>query len=129
MVAVSTRVLVLDDEELILTVVHDMLAAIGYESDVALRGEDAILMYHKAMEAGTPYCAVLVDLTLCEGMDGLEAADRIRKMDPGAKLVVSSGFSEIPAMAHYEKYGFVAAIPKPYQLMQLKDIVDKLCAG
>lgn len=129
MVIITSRVLVLDDEELILAIVSEMLTAIGYECDAAANGEDAIVMYREAMDTGRPYCAVLVDLTLGEGMDGLEAARRIRDMDSGAKMVVSSGFSEIPVMAHYEDHGFAAAMPKPYQLMQLKDILEKLCCN
>ncbi len=123
----SKRILVLDDEDLIRKMARDMLSALGYESDVAVEGGEAVAMYRDAMEQGSPYCAVIVDLTICEGMGGLEAARIIREMDSEARLVVSSGFSEQPAMCHFKDYGFVASMPKPYRLLELKDILDSIC--
>ena len=125
----SRRILLLDDEDFIRIMARDMLSALGYECDLAQEGGEAVSLYRKAIEYGRPYCAVIVDLTICEGMGGLEAARIIREMDSGARLVVSSGFSEQPVMEYYRDYGFVASLPKPYRLLELKDVLDSTCGG
>jgi CheY-like chemotaxis protein len=121
------RILVLDDESLIRMMARELLQALGYDSDLAADGGEAVSLYRHALDSGSPYCAVLVDLTICNGMGGLEAAMKIREMDSDAKLVVSSGFSEKGIVDRYEDYGFVAAMPKPYRLSDLRDVLDALC--
>ncbi len=123
------RVLILDDEELIRNMARDLLSALGYESDSAAEGGEAVSLYRIALEKGHPYCVVLVDLTIARGMSGLEAAEKIRELDPRASLVVSSGFSEEQVMEHYEEYGFVASMPKPYRMMDLKAVLERFCVA
>ncbi len=123
------RVLILDDEELIRNMASDLLNALGYESDSAEEGGEAVSLYRLAFEKGEPYCVVLVDLTIARGMSGLEAANRIREIDPDASLVVSSGFSEERVMEHYQEYGFVASMPKPYRMMDLKAVLERFCGS
>ena len=48
-------------------------------------------------------------------MGGTEAAKQILAIDPAAKLIVSSGYSFDPVMSDYKKFGFLAAVAKPYQ--------------
>ncbi len=123
------RVLILDDEELIRNMARDLLNALGYESDSAEEGGEAVSLYRLAFKKGEPYCVVLIDLTIARGMSGLEAANRIREIDPDASLVVSSGFSEERVMEHYQEYGFVASMPKPYRMMDLKAVLERFCGA
>jgi len=60
-----------------------------------------------------------MDLTIPGGMGGKEAVAKILAIDPHARVIVSSGYSSDPVMADYEKYGFSAAISKPYLLQDL----------
>jgi len=59
-------------------------------------------------------------------MDGLEMVREIKLIDPNAKIIVSSGYSNDPLMANFEDYGFKAVIPKPYQLRDLSDVVNEV---
>ncbi len=121
------KVLVIDDETFLLNMVHDMLDVIGYGCDGATVGEDGVEKYKSAMDSGELYCAVIVDLTLPQGMSGSEVAKKIKEIDPDASLIVSSGFSNESVMATYEKFGFTAALPKPYTMDALKEVVDGIC--
>ena len=123
----SRRILVLDDDKLLREMARDLLRALGYESDLASEGGEAVTLYRQAMESGSPYCAVLVDLKIQDGMGGLEAARKIRDMDGKAGLIVCSGFCEGSVVEHYEEYGFKASMPKPYGLMDLKAVLDRIC--
>ena len=62
-------------------------------------------------------------------MGGVRAIEEIRQIDPDAKAIVSSGYSDDPAMAEPEKYGFSGVLPKPYQPKQLLDLVRGVLEG
>jgi hypothetical protein len=44
-------------------------------------------------------------------------------LNPGAKIIVASGYSNDPVMAGYAEFGFCAAIEKPYSLQDLKKMI------
>jgi len=45
------------------------------------------------------------------------------KLDPDAKVIVASGYSNDPVMANYREYGFIAALAKPFDLKELNHIL------
>jgi CheY-like chemotaxis protein len=109
----------MDDEEFVLDVVIEMLRAVGYDTGVVRDGEEALIEYKLAMEAGRKYDIVLMDLTNNKGMGGKETIGGLLALDPFAQAIVSSGYSNDPVMAEYTKYGFVGILPKPYTLEEL----------
>ncbi|MFC1490462.1 PAS domain-containing protein [Candidatus Latescibacterota bacterium] len=113
------RILVMDDEISIRKVVKMMLRCLGNEVEVASDGEEAVKLYKKAMDCGKPFNAVIMDLTIPGAMGGKEAIQRIQKIDPLAKAIVSSGYSNDPVISNYKKYGFCGYILKPYRLKEL----------
>ena len=52
------------------------------------------------------FCVVIMDLTIPGGMGGKETIQKLRNIDPMVKGIVSSGYSNDPIMASYERYGF-----------------------
>jgi two-component system, cell cycle sensor histidine kinase and response regulator CckA len=108
-------VLVMDDDEMIRDMAAMLLKRLGYIATTCVNGEEAIALYRNAKESGTPYLTVIIDLMIIGGMGGKDAAKQILCIDPGARLIVSSGNSADPAMADYKSYGFHASLPKPYK--------------
>lgn len=108
-------VLVMDDDEAIRVMAAFILEHLGYDATTCVNGEEAIELYRIAGESGTPYLAVIIDLMILGGMGGKDAAQHILRIDPTARLIVSSGNSADPAMANYVSYGFYASLPKPYK--------------
>ncbi|WP_173199670.1 ATP-binding protein [Geobacter sp. SVR] len=113
-------ILIMDDEEMIRGLTKETLGFLGYTVVSCANGEEAVELYRKAYEAGSPFFAVILDLTVSNGMGGKEAAQAILAIDAEAKLVVSSGYFHHPVMAEYEEHGFIAAVTKPYK-------ADELC--
>lgn len=64
-------------------------------------------------------------LTVCGGMGGQEMIHKLIKMDPGAKAIVSSGYSNSMILSDYKEYGFKAALPKPYTSEELMEGIGK----
>ncbi|KAF0188607.1 MAG: PAS/PAC sensor hybrid histidine [Desulfobulbaceae bacterium] len=125
----SGSILVMDDEEMILDMVVGMLEYLGYTVTKCLNGSEAIAQYKAAKESGSPFSAVIMDLTIPGGMGGKEAAVRILKIDPQACLVVSSGYSNDPIISDFKSYGFNAAIVKPYTMNDLGKLLSSLLAS
>jgi CheY-like chemotaxis protein len=67
-----------------------------------------------------------MDLTIPGGMGGKEAVRQILALDPSARVLVSSGYSNDPVMSAPESYGFKGVVPKPYTLKQLRVEMQKL---
>ena len=59
-------------------------------------------------------------------MGGIEAAARLKELDPSLKLIVSSGYSDAPVMSDFRKYGFDDVIPKPWGAAQVSEVVQRL---
>ncbi len=114
------RILIMDDEAFILDVAASMLNLLGFEVDVVRDGNEAVQKYQQALQTTERYAAVIMDLTIPGGMGGREAAGKILAMDKDAVLVVSSGYSSDPVMAEYQKYGFRAAVAKPFNMEALR---------
>ncbi len=117
------RVLVMDDEEIVLKVVSGMLEHLGYEPLRAKDGSEAIEMYARADTEGNPVDLVIMDLTVPGGMGGKEAVGRLLEHYPEARVVVSSGYSEDSVMSKWRDYGFVGVAAKPFKLEELSRVV------
>ena len=119
------KILVMDDEEIVLEVIKEMLRILGHEVKGVKDGKEAIEVYKEAKQKGDPFDVVILDLTVPTGMGGEEAVKELLKIDPEVKAIVSSGYSNDPIMSEYEKYGFKAVVPKPYGIEELKEALRK----
>jgi len=120
------KILVMDDEEIVLEVIQEMLKILGHEAIGVRDGKQAIEVYKEAKEQGSPFDVVILDLTVPTGMGGEETMKELLKIDPDVKAIVSSGYSNDPIMSEYEKYGFKAVVPKPYGMDELKEVLRKV---
>jgi PAS domain S-box-containing protein len=120
------RILIMDDEQDILILVREMLELMGYEVETAKDGAEALQRYMASKRDGTPFSAVIMDLTVPEGMGGKEAICRLKELDPDVKAIVSSGYSLDPVMANFREYGFSGVIPKPYVMEDLGRVVEEV---
>jgi CheY-like chemotaxis protein len=120
------KVLLVDDEEIILDVSREVLRFLGYDATFAKEGEAAIELYKKAKDAGQRFDLVIIDLTIPEGMGGRETIEKLRIYDPGVKAVVSSGYSNDPVMQDYANYGFSGRLTKPYRINEMKTLLESM---
>ncbi len=118
-----SRILIMDDEAMIRDMASHMLGHLGHEVATAADGDQAVQFYRQAQEDNNPFDMAIMDLTIPGGKGGLEAAGEILTLDPDAKLVVASGYSNDPIMAHYQEHGFTAMLTKPFMVADLENIL------
>lgn len=117
------KILLMDDEEIILDATSDILDEIGYTVGVAKDGSEAIKRYKEALKSSEPYDVVIMDLVIPGAMGGVETIRELLEIDPDVKAVVSSGYSTDPVIANYKKYGFSGAVTKPYKIEDLDRLI------
>ena len=108
-------ILVVDDEELVLTLGQRMLSRLGYKVLTAASGSVALDLFrqrHSEIEA------VLLDLTMPE-MDGHEVAERLREIKPGVRIIICSGFNKEDVVARFGTLKLSGFLQKPYTLDML----------
>jgi PAS domain S-box-containing protein len=110
------RVLFMDDEKSILSMAGLLLRRLGFEVELACDGAETVQKYSAAHSAGRPFDLVVMDLTVPGGMGGREAIEQLRKIDPGVRAIVSSGYSNDPVLANHRAYGFCGMVAKPYKV-------------
>jgi len=122
------RFLVMDDDDQIRETLCRMLGKLGYEADSAGDGSQALEKFVRANESGQPFAAVILDLTVPGGMGGKETLEKLLRIDPQVKAIVSSGYADDPIMANFKEYGFSEVIAKPYRVVDLSKILQRLIA-
>ncbi|MBI5896676.1 MAG: response regulator, partial [Desulfobacterales bacterium] len=117
----SGRILVMDDEEFIRELAREMLNLIGYDVTAVKNGEEALRVYKEALDEGSGFDAVILDLTVPGAMGGKEAIKHLHAIDHKVKAIVSSGYSNDPIMANYSAFGFRQAVQKPYRIQDISE--------
>jgi two-component system cell cycle sensor histidine kinase/response regulator CckA len=120
------RILVVDDEDMVLKIAEKLLLYMGYEVATTLTGEEAIWLYRQAIESRKPFDAVILDLSMDSGMGGTEVMDELIAIDPDVKAIISSGYLHDPVIMNFEDYGFAGILTKPYDPKELDDKLQNI---
>ncbi len=119
----SASILIVDDEESILTSLSDILRDEGYDVAVAKNGVDALRAY--TMD---PPDLMLLDIWMPE-MDGMETLRRVRELAPTAQVMMMSGHGSIETAVKAIKLGAYDYIEKPLSLenvtLRVKHALDQ----
>ena len=106
------RVLLVEDDEGVASLVGEMLSELGYEPVRAASAAEAL----RLLEAGKPFDLVFSDMVMPGEMDGIALAREITARRPGLPIVLTTGFSEAAAAANQDG---LRLLVKPYRIDQL----------
>jgi signal transduction histidine kinase/ActR/RegA family two-component response regulator len=120
------RILVMDDESALRRIIALCLTDVGYRVEQAPDGAQAIAEFDKAKQAGDPFDAVILDLTVRGGMGGLDALERLKALDPAVRAIAASGYSDSPVLGDFERYGFAGALAKPFHFTMLVNLLRQI---
>jgi signal transduction histidine kinase/CheY-like chemotaxis protein len=116
----SGTILLIDDEEMIIKVAEELLQELGYKVLVARNGQGAIKLYEQGPDK---IDLVIMDLIM-PGMGGGETFDRLKEIDPDAKVLLSSGYSINGQASEILERGCDGFIQKPFNINQLSEKIQ-----
>ena len=120
------RILVMDDEEMVRKLVGKMLLQEGHEVELVEDGQRAVEVYESAKSQRRPFDAVILDLTVRDGLGGQEAIRALLKIDPAVKAIVMSGYPSDPVVLEPERYGFKGVLAKPFDKLALRETLSQV---
>jgi PAS domain S-box-containing protein len=118
----SGTILLVEDEEIVRTTVSAMLSEIGFNVLEAENGRTGYEVYKKNSRR---IDVVILDMIMPE-MNGKECFYAIRKFDPDAKIILSSGYSREEDFIELKEHGLNGFIKKPFYISELGKIVNRL---
>jgi len=120
------KILIMDDDFSICKLCTLLLNRFGYDADTVDSGEDALVYYEREQKAGTPYSAVILDLTVKTGMGGLEVLPKLQALNSRVYTIVASGSSIDTMRNTFKAQGFNDVLPKPFRPQDLAECLQKL---
>jgi len=115
------RILLVDDDDLSRTTVHQMLERAGYDVRSVASGREALESY-----LTDPTDLVVTDLIMPD-TDGLELIQELRKRRPGARILAISGGGRVNANEYLtvaQKFGAAGILTKPFSNQELREAVS-----
>src|ERR1041385_4343941 len=111
------RLLVVDDDRAILTLVGTIALAEGFDVATTGSGEEAIKQLRDR-----PQDLVRLDLRM-PGVTGLDVLRSIRDISPKCKVVLMTGFGTIDGAVEAVKLGALDYLTKPFDLQRLRQLL------
>ncbi len=112
------RVLVVDDDVGMVSTLHDILGAAGYQVDVAHSGPDAV----ERVRQQAPDC-ILMDVRM-PGLNGVEAFREIKKLSPESFVIFMTAYAASTLVEDARREGAVEVVPKPLDLEKVLHLID-----
>lgn len=116
----NKKILLMDDEEIIRVSAQKLLVRMGYEVELCSNGDEMLTLYKKFYLKNDQFDVVIMDLTIPGGMGGKAAMKKLLEIDPNAKGILLSGYSNDEVMENFKEYGFSGVVAKPYLIEELK---------
>ncbi|MBI9085982.1 MAG: response regulator [Desulfobacterales bacterium] len=115
-------IIITDDSRVARAMIKKAMPAGDYVFREAGGGVECLALYKKK-----PADAVFLDLTMPE-MDGFETLERLRKMDPGAKVVVITADVQPGARDRVTALGALSVLHKPPRPEDLEAVLKRILA-
>lgn len=113
-------VLAVDDEELTLDLLAQALELLGFKTRTAENGKVALAMFKQEIPE-----LVITDIYMPE-MNGIELLKEIRKINKDLPVILVTGFDAADARKAAQEFNASALLTKPFQIKQLKAVIDTL---
>ena len=117
----SLRILVVDDEPALVTMLARLLESDDHQVITATSGEEAL-----AILAGSPADVVISDLGMGAGMNGWELAEVVQSLPDRPAFILTTGWGAEIDPEDAATRGVKAVVSKPYRLPDLRKILNTL---
>jgi CheY-like chemotaxis protein len=123
----NTRILLIDDDPLLLTSLRDVLVHEGHEVETANGGRQGVDAFLEAQEEGRPFPIVITDLGMPH-CDGRAVAAAIATASPGTPIIMLTGWGQRLAATGEIPPEVAGVLSKPPRLAELRQALVQ-CLG
>jgi len=120
----SGRILVLDDDKMIVDVQTKALTRLGYSVDGFLNGNDALAAIEKEPEA---FDLIITD-QIMPLLTGFEFAEKVLSICPEIPIIMTTGYSEELSEGEIQAAGITTILAKPLKIATLAKVVVGILA-
>jgi len=114
------KILVVDDEEALRSVLSAELLAEGYTVETAVDGENAVTILGEE-----DFDLILLDIKM-KRVDGFEVLRHVKKVRPETKVIMLTGFADLKNAIESKRLGAEDFVSKPYDLVDLLTTVERV---
>jgi DNA-binding NtrC family response regulator len=118
--AEKNKILVVDDEDALRTVLSGELVSEGYDVRTASDGDEAISSIQKE-----PFDLILLDIKMPR-INGFEVLKFVKEKHPRTKVVMLTGFADLKNAIESKKLGAEDFVSKPYDLVDLLTTIERV---
>ncbi len=115
--AQTTKIIIVDDEEIVLSLAHDALEDSGYEIELAKSADEAIQKLEKGF-----FDFILTDIRMPD-CDGIQLARMARQLIPSIGVMFMTGYANLNSAKDAIKEGAYDYIMKPFELNEIRQAV------
>lgn len=123
--AKGRQILVIEDDKSIVELIKEIVSLLGFDVIAAENADEAISEFEECSDSAA---CVILDYGI-PGMDASRLLSRLREIDSGVKVVVSSGYSQSFIARDFPLDTVSAFIAKPYEPQLLVDALTKVVEG
>jgi DNA-binding NtrC family response regulator len=116
------KVLIVDDDRDIVSIVSTILRGKGWDITAAYSGQEAL----EAVTSSKPDI-ILLDIMMPE-MNGIEVLKRIKKIDADARIIMITAFGDVESYLDSMELGAYEYINKPFETDELLEMIDRVAA-
>lgn len=120
----QTRVLVIDDEEIIRDLLNDILTMLGYDAIITGSPQEALKIFkeqHKNIHL------VILDMIMPE-MNGRQLFSQLKAIEPDVKGILLSGYSLEGEVEKSLSEGIIDFLQKPVSIKELSEVLERVTA-
>lgn len=119
------RILLMDDDDSILSVLKIFLEQLGQNVSISTTSSEAITLYKQSLEERNKYDLIILDLIMPGDIGGAGTLKKISLLDSTCKGIICTGSLNKEEYLEYTKFGFVDTFSKPFSFHQLRELLSK----
>ena len=120
-VSPTGSILIIDDETAVCEAAADILNTEGWHTYIANSGEEGLTLYQQHQ---AKIQIILLDLSM-PGIDGHETFQKVRKINPEAQVILTSGYDKNKATQRFTGHKLTGFIQKPYRAKDLIQLINQ----
>jgi len=118
-------ILIADDEEPVRKISQRMAEKLGFSVITACDGKEAVSLYETHQK---DISCIILDMTM-PGLNGSEALERIRELNPSVKAIIASGYGSDASESEQDSDDSCSYLQKPYQIAELRQVLQDVLNG